>query len=299
VQAGNATRPLREWLGRHRELTQLTKPFLAAHAELAGDAQLQSLLQPEQQEGFRQLLQTHQLIDVLARHPAPWTAEAFVKALRPLTPRLYSIASSQSVVDHEVHLTVANVAYEYEGQARWGAASHFLSRLNEGDTLRVFVEENTRFRLPADPSRDIIMIGPGTGVAPFRAFVQERGASGATGRNWLFFGNPHFATDFLYQTEWQRALQDGQLHRLDLAFSRDQDGKVYVQDKLLERAADLYDWIQSGAHVYVCGDATRMAKDVHRTLLRIAQGEGGLDEEQARQWLEDLASQGRYARDVY
>jgi sulfite reductase (NADPH) flavoprotein alpha-component len=143
------------------------------------------------------------------------------------------------------------------------------------------------------------MIGPGTGVAPFRAFVQERAARSAPGRNWLFFGNPHFHTDFLYQTEWQGALADGTLHRLDLAFSRDQEKKIYVQDRLLERSADLYEWIQGGAHVYVCGDATRMARDVQQALLDIARKEGGLDESGARQWLDDLSAQGRYLRDVY
>src|SRR5690606_29301401 len=163
----------------------------------------------------------------------------------------------------------------------------------------IFIEENQRFRLPADDSRDVIMIGPGTGIAPFRAFVQERSASSASGRNWLFFGNPHFASDFLYQTEWQKALKDGDLDRLDLAFSRDQSHKVYVQDKLLEHASELYVWIQAGAHIYVCGDATRMAKDVHQALLRIAQQEGALDEAQAKEWLDGLAAQGRYARDVY
>jgi sulfite reductase (NADPH) flavoprotein alpha-component len=212
---------------------------------------------------------------------------------------MYSIASSQTTVESEVHLTLANVAYEYEGEDRWGVTSNFLSQLAEGDKLPIFIEENTRFRLPADNSRDVIMVGPGTGIAPFRAFVQERSVNDATGRNWLFFGNPHFSSDFLYQTEWQRALQDGDLNRLDLAFSRDQADKVYVQHKLLEQAADVYDWLQGGAHLYVCGDATRMAKDVHQALLRIAQDEGGLDETQAKEWLDDLAAQGRYARDVY
>jgi len=236
---------------------------------------------------------------VLRKHPAAWTAEALVKALRPLAPRLYSIASSQSSVDEEVHLTVANVDYDFDGQARSGAASGYLSRLAEGERVRIFIEENSRFRLPPDHSRDVIMIGPGTGVAPFRAFVQERAAHGANGRNWLFFGNPHFDSDFLYQTEWQAALRDGHLHRLDLAFSRDQEQKIYVQDRLLERAADLYAWIQGGAHIYVCGDANRMAKDVHQALQRIARQEGGLDPAQAKHWLEELAAQGRYARDVY
>src|SRR5690606_6810073 len=224
--------------------------------------ELKTLLLPESIEAFRALLETRQLVDILKAYPANWTAQGLVKALRPLTPRMYSIASSQSAVDEEVHLTLANVAYEYEGEARWGVASHFLSEREEGEQLPIFIEENPRFRLPADSSRDIIMIGPGTGIAPFRAFVQERGIADASGRNWLFFGNPHFASDFLYQTEWQQALRDGSLHRLDLAFSRDQAQKVYVQDKLRERASDLFDWIQSGAYVYVCGDATHMAKDV-------------------------------------
>jgi sulfite reductase (NADPH) flavoprotein alpha-component len=299
VEINNVARTLKEWLGRYRELTQLTKPFLTAHAELAGNDQLKTLLLPESIEQLKGYLETRQLIDLLREFPATWTAQGLVKALRPLTPRMYSIASSQSAVDQEVHLTLASVAYEYGGEARWGAASNFLAQLAEGDKLPVFIEENPRFRLPADSSRDVIMIGPGTGVAPFRAFVQERAAAGASGRNWLFFGNPHFSSDFLYQTEWQRALQDGDLHRLDLAFSRDQAHKIYVQDKLLERAGDLYDWIQGGAHVYVCGDATRMAKDVHQALLQLARQEGGMDDTQAKEWLDELAAQGRYARDVY
>lgn len=299
VQIGDAVRPLKVWLAEHRELTQLTRPFLQAHADLAQSAGLAALLQPGQADAFRELVSTHQLVDVLRKYPARWAAEALVKALRPLAPRLYSIASSQSCVDEEVHLTVANIDYEFEGNPRGGAASGFLSRLAEGGKLPIFIEENSRFRLPVDPSRDVIMIGPGTGVAPFRAFVQERTETGATGRNWLFFGNPHFDTDFLYQTEWQAALRDGHLHRLDLAFSRDQEQKIYVQDRLLERAADLYQWIQAGAHVYVCGDATRMAKDVHQALQQVARQEGGLDPAQARHWLEELAAQGRYARDVY
>ena len=299
VEFNKVSRSLKEWLKHHRELTQLTKPFLLAHAELAQSDALHGLLQADAVEALREYLGTRQVIDVLKAYPAKWTAQGLVKALRPLTPRMYSIASSQAAVDAEVHLTLAHVEYEHEGEARWGVASRFLSELDEGDKLPIFIEENPRFRLPADSSRDVVMIGPGTGIAPFRAFVQERSASEASGRNWLFFGNPHFASDFLYQTEWQRALQDGDLDRLDLAFSRDQAEKVYVQHKLLERASDLYEWIQGGAHVYVCGDATRMAKDVHQALLRIAQDEGGLDDAQAKQWLDDLAAQGRYARDVY
>ncbi|WP_233213876.1 assimilatory sulfite reductase (NADPH) flavoprotein subunit [Pollutimonas nitritireducens] len=299
VEFNKVSRTLGDWLKHHRELTQLTKPFLVAHAELAKSSELQALLQADSVEVLRNFLGTRQVIDVLKAYPAKWTAQGLVKSLRPLTPRMYSIASSQAAVDEEVHLTLAHVKYDHQGESRWGVASRYLSELGEGDRLPIFIEENPRFRLPADASRDVIMIGPGTGIAPFRAFVQERSANRTSGRNWLFFGNPHFASDFLYQTEWQRALQDGDLHRLDLAFSRDQSEKIYVQHKLLDRATDLYEWIQGGAHIYVCGDATRMARDVHQALLHIARNEGGLDESQARQWLDDLAAQGRYARDVY
>ncbi len=299
VSVNDIEHPLKVWLGSHRELTQLTRPFLQAHAERAKSAELSQLLQPDQSDSFRKFVSTHQLADVLRKYPAAWSAEELIQGLRPLAPRLYSIASSQSVVEDEVHLTVANIDYEFEGHSRSGAASGFLSRTAEGERVRIFVEENSRFRLPVDTSRDVIMIGPGTGVAPFRAFVQERANQGGKGRNWLFFGNPHFDSDFLYQTEWQAALRDGQLDRLDLAFSRDQEQKLYVQDRMLEHASDLFEWIQAGAYVYVCGDANRMAKDVHATLLRIAQQEGRLDPAQSKHWLDELATQGRYARDVY
>ncbi|WP_345797245.1 assimilatory sulfite reductase (NADPH) flavoprotein subunit [Castellaniella sp. MT123] len=299
IEHQGTRRPLGEWLGRHRELTVLTRPFLTALAERAGRNELKDLLKPEARDSLAAYLGSHQLIDALREWPARWTGPELVAALRPLTPRLYSIASSAAVAEDEVHLTLAHVAFDKEGEARWGVASHFLAERAEGDTVPVFIEENTRFRLPADSARDIIMIGAGTGVAPFRSFVQARAESDATGRNWLFFGNPHFTSDFLYQTEWQQALKDGHLNRIDLAFSRDQADKVYVQHRLLERGADVYDWIQAGAHIYVCGDAERMARDIHATLLEIARDQGGLDEEGARQWLDDLSAQGRYARDVY
>jgi sulfite reductase (NADPH) flavoprotein alpha-component len=299
VCCAGQTRLLREWLTDHRELTVLTRPFLLAHARRAENPALNTLLDPENTEGLRGWLENSQVLDVLQQFPAAWTAQDLVESLRPLVPRLYSIASSHKSVGPEVHLTLGVLDSERNGQRRWGACSHYLAQLNDGDTVRVFVEENTRFRLPHDGSQDIIMIGPGTGIAPFRSFVQEREASGASGRNWLFFGNPNFQTDFLYQTEWQQALRAGSLHRLDLAFSRDQEQKIYVQDKLLAAGADIYDWIQNGAHVYVCGDASRMAKDVHQALLTIARNHGNLTHEQAQEWIIDLAGQGRYARDVY
>ena len=295
---------LREWLLRKREITTLSKPFLVEHAKRARSEALDRALAPEGKDALRELLGDYQLIDVLRAFPASWTAEEFVAALRPLAPRMYSIASSQKAVGEEVHLTVAVLDYEKFGTRHVGAASRFLATLPEDADVPVFVEENERFRLPTDASRDVIMIGPGTGVAPFRGFIQERAEhrsleSGRSGRNWLFFGNPHFRTDFLYQIEWQKALKDGTLHKLDLAFSRDQSEKVYVQHSLRRRGKELYDWIANGAHLYVCGDATRMAHDVDAALRDIVIEHGGKSDEDARDFLNQLASERRYARDVY
>ncbi|TNJ33826.1 assimilatory sulfite reductase (NADPH) flavoprotein subunit [Arenimonas terrae] len=290
--------PLRHWLDEKRELTKLARPFLQKHAERAGRDELSRLLQPEHADGLAKLLATHQLIDLLQAFPAAWSAEDLVAALRPLAPRLYSIASSQAVVGPEAHLTVDHVAWDAPGGRRWGAASHLLASSEEGARLPVYIEANERFRLPRDGSRDVIMIGPGTGVAPFRGFVQERAAVGASGRNWLLFGNPHARHDFLYQLEWQQALKAGQLSKLDLAFSRDQQNKVYVQDKLREQGAELFAWIESGAYIYVCG-ATTMGRDVEQALLATAVEHGGRDADGAREWLAQLQQQGRYARDVY
>jgi sulfite reductase (NADPH) flavoprotein alpha-component len=299
VAYGGETRALREWLGRHRELTRLSRPLIAAHAERSGDAALRGMLEPDGREALTQLMANSQWLDLLRAYPGDWAADALVQTLRPLQPRLYSIASSRKAVGDEAHLTVAHVEYAQGDELRWGAASHFLAAAEEGAQIPVFLERNERFRLPADASRDILMIGPGTGVAPFRGFVQEREAAGASGRNWLFFGNPHARSDFLYQVEWQDALKRGSLHRLSLAFSRDQAHKVYVQHKLREHGRELYDWLQNGAHLYVCGDATRMAKDVHAALLAVVATHGGLSEEDAGEFLNTLAAQGRYARDVY
>lgn len=292
--------PLAQWLTHERELTRLARPLVAAHASVSGDAELAAMLRPEQAQAFTQLLASHQPIDLLRRYRARWDAQALIAALRPLTPRLYSIASSaRTVGDDEVHLTVAVVDYQAFGEAHWGAASALLATSGEDATLPVFIESNERFRLPSDSSRDVIMIGPGTGVAPFRAFVQERRESGASGRNWLFFGNRHFSHDFLYQVEWQDALRSGALHRLDLAFSRDTAQKLYVQQRLREQGRELYAWLQNGAHLYVCGDAAQMAKDVHAALIDVAVTHGKQTSQAAQAWLADLMQQGRYARDVY
>ncbi len=290
---------LERWLSERRELTTLTRPFVSAHAERGSHAELAELLQPEARARLAELFDTHQLLDLLRRWPAGWDATALVAALRPLAPRMYSIASSQDVVGEEVHLTVAYVHYEHGGEDRWGVATHHLCALQEGDSVPVFIDANDRFRLPEDASRDVIMIGPGTGVAPFRAFVQQRQEDAASGRQWLFFGNPHRRTDFLYQLEWQQAVRDGALDRLSVAFSRDQEHKVYVQDRLREQGRDVWSWLSGGAHLYLCGDANRMAPDVHAALLDIVTEHGAMSHEAAEVWLKQLMNEGRYARDVY
>lgn len=313
TQAGQSL-PLRRWLREKRELTRLARPFLVRHAGIAGNDELDRLLASDDPGASNRLLAEMQVIDLLQRYPGAWPATELVAALRPLAPRLYSIASSQKLVGAEAHLTVAHIEYAGAGGTRWGAASHFLAASEEGARLPVFIERNERFRLPADPSRDVIMIGPGTGVAPFRGFVQERAAVGASGRSWLLFGNPHFRSDFLYQTEWQEALKKGHLHRLDLAFSRDrfQEGphknvralakdshdKTYVQHRLREHGRTLYAWLEGGAHLYVCG-AIAMGKDVHAALAGLVAEHGGRSREGAEAYVDDLQQQGRYARDVY
>ena len=301
VEIDGTTRTLAEWLTSHREVTRLTRPFLAEHARRSGDADLASALAPGGEARLRTLLKDLQVVDLLERWPAAWTAAEFVQALRPLAPRLYSIASSPSAVGEEAHITVAVVDYETGGARRHGAASTHLAGLTGDEaTVRVFIEPNERFRLPADPARDVIMIGPGTGVAPYRGFVQHRAEQGATGRNWLIFGARHFDSEFLYQAEWQDALKSGALTRVDLAFSRDRGTpKAYVQDRIREAGADIHAWLAAGASVYVCGDAEQMAPDVHAALVEVVERHGGLDRAGAEAWLRRLADEHRYLRDVY
>ncbi len=297
VTFGGQTLPLAQWLSDHRELTRLARPVLAALAERANARELAQLLEPGN-SGLAPLLGDHQLIDALRRWPAAWDAQALVAALRPQARRLYSIASSRKRVGEEAHLTLDVLRYQAHGHDHIGAASGFLSALEEEAALPVYIEPNERFRVPADASRDIIMVGPGTGVAPFRGFVQERSETGGTGRNWLFFGARHFNTEFLYQTEWQEALAKGELHRLDLAFSRDQAQRIHVQQRLREQGRAVFDWLQGGAHLYVCG-AIQMGKDVHAALLDIVAAHNGGDAEAAADYLSGLQREGRYARDVY
>lgn len=280
------------------ELTLSYPTFISKLAESTGAESLKELL--EDKATLREYIADRQIVDIIIDHPVACSAQQLVDALRPITPRLYSIASSQSEVEDEVHLTVALVEYDEFGFTHQGGASGFLGkRLAEGDTVKVYVEPNNNFRLPDDPNAPIIMIGPGTGIAPFRAFMQERDAQGAEGDNWLFFGNPHFTQDFLYQTEWQGYKKSGLLSRVSLAWSRDQEEKIYVQHRLLEQGAEVYAWLERGAHVYVCGDATHMAKDVENALLTIYQTHGKLSEADAKQALLALRKAKRYQKDVY
>lgn len=301
VELEGTARTLRDWLTTSREITRLTRPFLLQQAERSQDARLAEVLQPGQDVALRRTLKDLQVVDVLQRHPGEWDAKSIVQALRPLAPRLYSIASSPEAVGEEAHVTVAVVDYELDGKRRQGAASSFLAGLaSETARARVFVEHNERFRLPVDASRDVIMIGPGTGVAPFRGFLQHREALGAPGRNWLFFGARHFQSEFLYQLEWQEALKKGVLTRLDAAFSRDRSTpRTYVQDRIRAAGRDLYAWLESGAHVYVCGDAEKMAPDVHSALVDVVAQHGALNRDDAEGYVRRLADERRYLRDVY
>lgn len=291
--------PLTDALTRHFELTRLHGGFISGLADLSENPELKAIAADKAQTSA--LAASAQIVDVLKRYPQPLSAEQLTKLLRPLTPRMYSIASSQAEVEEEVHLTVGVVRYpQADGTLRSGGASSYLAdRLAEGSEVRVFVEHNDNFRLPEDGNTPVIMVGPGTGIAPFRAFIQQRDADGASGKNWLFFGNPHFTQDFLYQVEWQKYVKSGLLSKIDLAFSRDQAQKIYVQDRLREQGAEVYAWLEQGAHFYVCGDANRMAKDVQEALLDILVQHGGKSREAAEEYLNELRRAKRYQRDVY
>ena len=298
VTVEGKTLPLAEALQWHFELTVNTANIVENYATLTRSESLLPLVGDKAQ--LQQYAATTPIVDMVRFSPAQLDSDALIGLLRPLTPRLYSIASSQAEVESEVHITVGAVRFEVEGRARAGGASSFLAdRVEEEGEVRVFIEHNDNFRLPANPQTPVIMIGPGTGIAPFRAFMQQRAAGGAEGKNWLFFGNPHFTEDFLYQVEWQRYVKEGVLSRIDLAWSRDQKDKVYVQDKLRQQGAELWRWINDGAHIYVCGDANRMAKDVEQALLEVIAEFGAMDIEAADEFLSELRVERRYQRDVY
>ncbi|MFE4120961.1 assimilatory sulfite reductase (NADPH) flavoprotein subunit [Priestia sp. YIM B13486] len=299
VNKEGETRPLREALISNFEITVLTKPLLKQAAELTGNDKLKALV--ENREELKAYTQGRDVID-LVRDFGPWnvSAQEFVAILRKMPARLYSIASSLSANPDEVHLTIGAVRYEAHGRERKGVCSVLCSeRLQPGDTIPVYLQSNKNFKLPQDQETPIIMVGPGTGVAPFRSFMQEREETGAKGKSWMFFGDQHFVTDFLYQTEWQKWLKDGVLTKMDVAFSRDTEEKVYVQNRMLEHSKELFQWLEEGASFYVCGDKTNMARDVHNMLVEIIETEGKMSREQAEGYLAEMKKQKRYQRDVY
>lgn len=291
--------PLTDALTTSYEIVAATPRFLSSWGELAGASRLIELAKPERAAERTAFLDGHHVTDIVRMHPvAGVTAAQAVAGLRRLQPRLYSIASSATAQDGAAHLTVSTVSYELHGSRRFGVVSGELSRIGDDAALPVYVKPNPHFRLPAD-DKPIIMIGAGTGVAPYRGFLQEREVRGATGRSWLFFGERNFRSDFLYQVEWQGCLDNGLLSRMDVAFSRDRGGRVYVQHRMREQARDLYAWLEDGAHLYLCGDAKGMAPDVDGTLIDIIVEQGGKSPEDAADYLRQLQSDHRYSRDVY
>ncbi len=298
VLADGSETDIQTALTEHADITQNTPAFVQQYAVLSGSEELQRTV--ENPEALDTYLAATPPVGVLAAFPHPLDAQTLFGLFRAQTPRLYSIASAQDEVGDEVHLTVGMVRYEHHGNTYTGAASGFIgAQLEEGGSVRVFVEPNPHFRLPENGDTPVIMIGAGTGVAPFRAFMQQREADGSGGKNWLVFGNQRFTDDFLYQAEWLQYRKSGLLTRADLAWSRQGKEKVYVQHKLAENAAEVWAWLQQGAHVYVCGDAARMARDVENTLLDIIAAQGKLSRDDAEDYLNDLREEKRYQRDVY
>jgi sulfite reductase (NADPH) flavoprotein alpha-component len=300
VAADSKTLSFRDFLIERADIGLVDSALLKSYAEAIGSAWLaaspangeavRAADPPAQRRSWRDLVREHP--------PTGLDCATFAALLRPLAPRLYSIASSLAATPDEAHLTVSITAFDTPTGKQLGLVSGMLAATEEGATLPVYLQRNAGFRLP-EPDRPIIMIGPGTGVAPFRAFVAEREAIGARGRNWLFFGERSFEHDFLYQTEWLGWRKSGLLTRMDVAFSRDQAQKIYVQHRLLERGAEIWSWLQDGAYVYVCGDASSMASDVHAALLEIVARHGGHSHEAAAEYVQQLQRNRRYQRDVY
>ncbi len=300
VVVGKTACTLHEALLRHVEIQRIPKDLVSLLAAKSGNPALYDLADGAHQAQWEEFTLGRGVIDLLLQClGAKLEANDFLKCLRPLQPRLYSIASSPKANPHSVHLTVGIVRYVTHGRERKGVCSTFLADRVKDAPLPVFVHTNPHFRPPRDGSRPVIMIGPGTGIAPFRGFLQERKASGASGKNWLFFGDQHESTDFLYREEWNLFQKEGVLTRLDAAFSRDQAEKIYVQHRMLEHASELFAWLEEGAHFYVCGDAKRMAKDVDTALHELIRKASGRTTEQAAEYVQTLKNDKRYQRDVY
>jgi sulfite reductase (NADPH) flavoprotein alpha-component len=293
--------PLRDALIQYYDIGSLNKSLIQKWQAKSGSPFLRSLVAADDKKAYDDFCWGRDLIDLVIDHPADFTdAEEFISILKKLQPRLYSIASSPRAHPGEVHLCVGIVRYDTYGRKRGGICSTFLADRLQGEIKpRVFVHTNHAFRLPENGSTDVIMVGPGTGIAPFRAFLEDRKATAASGKNWLFFGNPHSATDYLYQAELDAYRADGTLAQLDLAWSRDQKEKLYVQHLMLQNGAQLWAWLKNGAAFYVCGDASRMAKDVDQALLKVAEEHGKLTPEEATAYISQIKKEKRYLRDVY
>ncbi|SNR80102.1 sulfite reductase (NADPH) flavoprotein alpha-component [Methylobacillus rhizosphaerae] len=293
--------PLVELLARNFEISTPSRELIAAVEQRAGNEDLSRIVQSGDKAALEHWLWGKDVLDLLQLNPSlALSADEFVALLKPLQHRAYSISSSSLANPDRIHLTVASVRYASAGRQRGGVCSTYLAdRVQEGDTAGIFLTTNKSFRVPVDKSAPVIMVGPGTGIAPFRAFLQERRASDADGRNWLFFGDQTRASDFIYEDELTAMMKDGVLNRLDLAFSRDQSDKIYVQTRMRENGKELYAWLQDGGHFYVCGDASRMAKDVDQALHDVVAEHGGLDVEGAIAYVNQLKRDKRYLRDVY
>ena len=295
------TLTLREALTTYFEITLLTKKVVQQAAEFTENEELQKLALIENAEQLKEYCYGRDLLDML-REFGPWkaTAQDIISLLRKMTARLYSISSSIAAKPNEVHLTIGAVRYHNHGRYRKGVCSVLVAeRIQEGETLPVFIQPNKHFYLPELGETDIIMVGPGTGIAPFRSFIEERAVTKAIGKSWLIFGDQHAASDFLYQNELEQYQKDGVLTRLETAFSRDTAQKVYVQHKMLENSKELFRWLENGAYFYVCGDKQYMAKDVHNTLIDVIEKEGAMTREAAEAYLNEMQKKGRYQRDVY
>ena len=289
---------LKEALSNHLEITVLTRDVIQNYFEKSRHPKLQEVI--ENEEKLDQYLYGHDVLDLLEEFPADFTAQQLVEILRSFPARLYSISSSQLAVGEEVHITVSRVRYSKNGRERSGACSTYLADQIEPDSLvSVFIEKNPAFKLPENEETPVILVGAGTGVAPYRAFLQHREASNQKGKTWLFFGERRFGSDFLYQLEWQKLLKDGYLEKIDVAFSRDQKEKIYVQHRLIEKQKEIYEWLNKGASIYLCGDMKQMARDVQKALLQIFETEGGMSEEKALEFLKKLKKEKRFQTDVY
>jgi sulfite reductase (NADPH) flavoprotein alpha-component len=300
VKTADGELPLRLALTQHYDITKPSGELLASVAQRSPSGELPALLDPARKDDLRKWLYGREVIDVLPGLAAPFQPAEFIALLKKIAPRLYSISSSLKAHPDEVHLTVAAVRYDSHGRSRKGIASTFLAdRVGETGDVPVFIQPSHGFKPPANGDTPMIMVGPGTGIAPFRAFLEERLATGAKGRNWLFFGDQKRSTDFLYQEQLEGWVADGHLTQLDLAFSRDQAEKIYVQSRMLEAAAELWAWLEQGAHFYVCGDAARMAKDVDVALHAVIEKAGGKSGDEAKAYVERLKGAKRYQRDVY